>query len=195
MSPSIHQLLLHPSRAVHEPHTIENNRLGHRPNPKLPGHDSNGFRNVSVPKEAKIVALGDSQTYGAGVEPTDAWLRQLEYLMKKPVYRMAYGGYGPAHSLILWEEAASLNPDIYLEAFYSGNDLYDSFKLVYSQGKLPELKAANKNIEMIGKRRSQNNLFGSVIIFIELEGIKKNRKRQRKKIEVRYITSAEISFE
>ena len=43
------------------------------------------------------------------------------------------------------------------------------------------MKAANKDIEMIGKRRSQNNLFGSVIIFIELEGIKKRLEKTKKK--------------
>ncbi len=128
--------------------SVPDERLGHRPNPALPGHDDKGFRNASVPDEAKIVALGDSQTYGDGVFWQDAWPSKLEELSGDTVYSMAFGGYGPAHSLILWEEAALFNPRIYIEAFYSGNDLFDSFNLVYNLGQLPELKTANKEIEL-----------------------------------------------
>ena len=141
LSSRINQLLLPPS------HTVPDDRLGHRPNPELPDHDNKGFRNVSVPKEAKIVALGDSQTYGTGVKSQYAWPRQLELLVDNTVYSMAYGGYGPAHSLILFEEATNLKPDVYIEAFYAGNDLFDSFNLVYNREQLTELKTINKNIE------------------------------------------------
>ena len=39
---------------------IPDARLGSRPNPEYPEHDSKGFRNPSVPNLAEIVALGDS---------------------------------------------------------------------------------------------------------------------------------------
>src|SRR5262249_10577518 len=57
------------------------------------------------------------------------------------VYSMAYGGYGPPHSLLLWPEAVALAPKIIIEAFYAGNDLFDSFDLVYNHGQLPALKS------------------------------------------------------
>jgi lysophospholipase L1-like esterase len=129
-------------------HTIPDERLGHRPNPELPGHDSKGFRNISVPNEAKIVAFGDSQTYGTGVDSQNAWPRQLEQLSGYTVYSMAYGGYGPVHSLILWEEASIFKPEIYIEAFYSGNDLFDSFDIVYNRGQMPYLKTSNKDAKL-----------------------------------------------
>ncbi|MBN2029010.1 hypothetical protein JW824_02090 [bacterium] len=122
--------------------------LGHRPNPDLPGHDRNGFRNPGVPHEAKIVVLGDSQTYGTGVDSKETWPRQLEQLTGETVYNMAFGGYGPTHSLILWEEASRFHPEIVIEAFYSGNDLYDSFGHIYHQGQLPELRTTDKNTEL-----------------------------------------------
>jgi len=122
------------------PHTVPDARLGHRPNPEYPGHDSHGFRNPTVPRSAEIVALGDSQTYGSGVTADAAWPRRLEVITGRSVYSMAYGGYGPVHSLILWDEAMALEPRVVIEAFYAGNDLFDAFDIVYNKGQLPELK-------------------------------------------------------
>ena len=45
---------------------------------------------------------------------------------------MAWGGWGPVHSLILLDEAISLHPKIIIEAFYAGNDLFDAFNIVYN---------------------------------------------------------------
>lgn len=150
VSPRVNELLS-PKAVSHTvkvvSHSVPDERLGHRPNPEFHGHDSKGFRNLSVPSEAKIVALGDSQTYGVGVDSQDAWPKKLEQLSGDTVYSMAYGGYGPVHSLILWEEASLLNPEIYIEAFYSGNDLFDSFNLVYNRAQLPNLKTSNKDTE------------------------------------------------
>jgi hypothetical protein len=67
--------------------------------------------------------------------------------MSKSVYSMAYGGYGPVHSLLLWSEAADLHPRIVIEAFYAGNDLFDSFDVVYSRKQLPELKSTEDGIQ------------------------------------------------
>ena len=150
ISPRVNELLSL-KKAISQ--TIPDERLGHRPIPELHGHDSKGFRNLSVPNEAKIVALGDSQTYGTGVDSQNAWPRQLEQLSGYTVYSMAYGGYGPAHSLILWEDASSLNPEIYIEAFYSGNDLLDSFNLVYNRAQLPYLKTSNKPSNGLGRHK------------------------------------------
>lgn len=122
------------------PHTVPDPRLGHRPNPEYPGHDAWGFRNPGHPGSAEIVALGDSQTYGSGVAADAAWPRRLESLTGRGVYSMAYGGYGPVHSLILWDEALSLEPQIVIEAFYAGNDLFDAFDIVYNKGQSPGLR-------------------------------------------------------
>jgi hypothetical protein len=124
------------------PPTIPDPNLGHRTNPRYPGHDSKGFRNANIPAQAKIVTLGDSQTYGSGVAPQDPWPRQLEALTHRTVYNMAYGGYGPVHHLILIQEALRFNPTIVITAFYSGNDLYDSFQIVYGKNQHPELKSS-----------------------------------------------------
>lgn len=148
VSPSIGQLLAPPWASRAMPHTLSDARLGYRPNPAYPGHDRRGFRNPSVPDNAHIVTLGDSQTYGTGVEPGQAWPRQLESISGRIVYSMAYGGYGPTHSLMLWDEAVALQPNMVIEAFYAGNDLFESFNVVHNQGKLSEFKSTDSQLQM-----------------------------------------------
>ena len=147
MSPRVDKLLALPSAANSVAEIVPDKRLGHRPNPAFPGHDSKGFRNPKVPATADVVALGDSQTYGAGVEPEQAWPRQLGPMIRHTVYSMAYGGYGPVESLILWDEAIALDPKIVIEAFYAGNDLFDAFTIVYNHGQLVELKSADPQLQ------------------------------------------------
>ena len=147
VSPRIDWLLSSPWTSRDYPPTVPDERLIFRPNPAIPGHDRKGFRNPKVPTRAQIVALGDSQTYGTGVAARDAWPRQLESMTGKTVYSMAYGTYGPTHSLILWDEAVSLQPNVVIEAFYAGNDLFDSFQHVYNWNQLPDLKSSEPQLQ------------------------------------------------
>ncbi len=121
--------------------SVADSILGARPNPEYPGHDSNGFRNTTVPRRSDVVALGDSQTYGVGVAADAAWPHQFELLTGYSTYSMAFGGYGPVHSLLLWDEAIALKPQIIIEALYAGNDLFDSFNIVYNNGQHSELRS------------------------------------------------------
>jgi hypothetical protein len=119
--------------------SISDPRLGHRPNPDFPDHDERGYRNSAVPKEAFVVALGDSHTYGTGVRREENWPHRLEEKIGRTVYGISCGGWGPTQSLILFDEALALKPRLIVEAFYSGNDLWDSFDSVYGDRQLPEL--------------------------------------------------------
>lgn len=129
------------------PPAIPDNRLGDIPNPLYPTHDRNGFRNKKTFKKADIVALGDSQTYGNGVKSKEAWPKQLQSLTGKTVYSMAFGGYGPTHSLMLWNDAMALSPKTVISTLYSGNDLFDSFNHIYNEGQLPELKTPDSKLQ------------------------------------------------
>ncbi len=120
---------------------VADDRLEFRPNPAFPEHDERGFRNDRVPASVDAVALGDSQTYGVGVRPRDAWPARLRGMTGREVYSMAFSGYGPGHSVLLWPEAMTLRPALVIEAFYSGNDLYDAYHLVRDRGQLKELAA------------------------------------------------------
>ncbi len=165
MSPKVESLVSPSTRPV--PMAIKDEILGTRPNPEYPGHDEKGFRNKSVPDEVPIVAMGDSQTYGWGVRADQPWPQVLEELGGVQTYNMAWGSYGPTHRLLLWEEAIDLNPKLIIEAFYAGNDLFDSYHFVYDRKQLTELKATEQNllkaisdaenIEPITKRISRLN--------------------------------------
>ena len=135
---------------------VINERLGKRPKPNLPGHDKHGFRNKTVPSKSDIVALGDSQTYGTHVKAKNTWPHQLGETSGSTVYNMAFGGYGPTHSLTLWPEAIEFKPAVIIEAFYFGNDLFDSFNHVYNLGQWEELKTTDSALlESINKFESQ----------------------------------------
>ena len=152
-SPKVDWML---SAAPAFPQPVPDAHFGHRPDPAHPGHDPRGFRNPGVPPDAHIVALGDSQTYGTGVSAEDAWPMRLKSITEKRVYSMAFGGYGPVHSLLLWNEVSGLQPGIVIEAFYAGNDLYDSFDIVYNGGKLPALKNPDPQIQAAVHRAEQS---------------------------------------
>ena len=128
------------------PAKLPDDRLGHVLNPEYPEHDSNGFRNPRMPESVDIVALGDSQTYGSGVTSEQAWPHVLASVSGKSVYSMSVGGYGPLHSLLLWDNAMRLQPAIVIEAVYAGNDMYDVFNLAYRQGGRSEFKTQDPDL-------------------------------------------------
>jgi len=128
------------------PRHVPDKRLKHRPNPAYPDHDENGFRNPKVPETAQVVALGDSQTYGNGAKAEQAWPKVLEKLSGRTVYNMAFGGYGPVQSLMLWDQAVALKPEIIIEGLYSGNDLYDSYQMIHLSGNMPELMPDEESV-------------------------------------------------
>jgi len=143
VSPPIEEVLASPWAA----RSIPDKRLKMRPSPLYSDHDSKGFRNPEVPEKSDVVALGDSQTYGTGVKSDEAWPKQLEPMISQTVYSMAYGGYGPVHSLVLWDEATALAPKIIIEAVYAGNDLYEAFKMVYGRDQFVELKTSDPQVQ------------------------------------------------
>lgn len=162
-----------PARPV--PLQVEDPVVGVRGNPSYPGHDVRGFRNPAIPDKASLVALGDSQTYGVGVLPEQAWPMQLAQAAHIKTYSMAFGSYGPTHSLLLLEEALAFQPALVIEAFYSGNDLYDSYSHVHKKGLLPELGTTRSDLleriaraEKIGSLEENiASLFHSALVWKE----------------------------
>ncbi|MGH9368457.1 MAG: GDSL-type esterase/lipase family protein [Thermoanaerobaculia bacterium] len=126
-------------RQARAPISLKDARLGLRPNPDFPDHDAGGYRNASVPPEADVVALGDSHTYGTGVRREENWPHRLAERTGRTVYGISCGGWGPTQSLILFDGALALKPRLVVEAFYTGNDLFDCFDTVYGDHGLPQL--------------------------------------------------------
>jgi len=148
VSPTARALFLPPWRQdlVREPPSLQDAVLGSRPNPRFPGHDGRGFRNQGALSEASVVVFGDSQTYGLGVQRHETWPSRLQELAGGHIYNMAFLGWGPTHSLALWDDAVRMNPQVVLQAVYSGNDLYDSFAMIYRRDQFAELREQSGRI-------------------------------------------------
>lgn len=129
-------------RGIVERH-IEDRTLGVTPNPDFPGHDKHGFRNKLVPEKVSLVCMGDSRTYGAAVSEANSWPEILSRISGISTYNMAYGGYGPAHGLLLFDKAAGLKPKMIIGAFYSGNGFYHAYSLVYDRDSLSGMRTGD----------------------------------------------------
>lgn len=126
-------------------------------------HDRKGFRNRAVPDEIDVIAMGDSQTYGIGVERDEAWPAQLSEAGGLSAYNMAFGGWGPVHCLVLFPEALSLEPRVVVVAFYSGNDLYDAYRLAYAREPLADLRTTDSRTrEEIRRAESESPIEGEI---------------------------------
>lgn len=132
-----------PASVLVSHHRVHDEQLGWRLNPDYPDVDAWGFRNEGVPDQADIVILGDSQTYGYGVAPELSWPRQLTTQTGWSTYNIACSGYSPAHGLVIWDHVIALQPRFVVAALYAGNDLYDTFDLVYGHGQLAHLRSPN----------------------------------------------------
>jgi lysophospholipase L1-like esterase len=93
-------------------------------------HDSRGYRNAHALRQAQIVALGDSHTYGSGVSRQDTWPQLVAMKNKMTVYNMGKPGLGPADYVVQLDQALRLSPHLVIVALYFGNDFYDTFHVV-----------------------------------------------------------------
>ena len=75
------------------------------------------------------------------MDRSEAWPQQLEGITGLSVYNLAFGGYGPVQHSVLLETGLELDPGLVIEAFYAGNDLYDSFELVYGTDQYADLRS------------------------------------------------------
>ncbi len=105
--------------------------LGGRARPNAPGHDARGWRNLTALETAQVVAIGDSQTWGFNAAINQSWPQVLASLSDRSVYNISRGAYGSVHYELLMPEALALSPETVIIGFYLGNDLYDSYQLVY----------------------------------------------------------------
>jgi lysophospholipase L1-like esterase len=143
--PRVARILAYPAPVSAQ--VLDDPRFGRGPNPAYPEHDAAGWRNASILDRVDVVALGDSQTYGVGVRRAEAWPQVLHVMAGVRTYQIAFGGFGPVHSLLLFSEAKARHPKHIIEAFYLGNDLYDAYHLVYTLGRMSELRTEDREIE------------------------------------------------
>lgn len=141
--------------------------LNHKIEPFSTGHDKWGFRNEEVPEQAKVVAIGDSMTYGVMASSTSSWPAHLSNKLGANVYNLSLGGYGPLQYLYLFQNyALKLNPDTVILGIYLGNDLMDAYNLAYSNEQWSNYRddSQSNSIEsnLILPEMSDKKLFSSI---------------------------------
>jgi lysophospholipase L1-like esterase len=91
--------------------------------------DEHGFRNPSPwPQQSEIVAVGDSMTFGYGVDDQQAWTRLLDKeLPRSQVINLGLPGTAPQQYLRIYETfGVDLKPKVVLFGLFPGNDMRDA---------------------------------------------------------------------
>ena len=130
-------------------------------------HDEDSFVAEALPADAlKVLALGDSFTFGMNADVGKGWIDQLEYLLqderKAVVWNTGMPGSGTEQSLRLLENYGPImQPDVILLGFYLGNDfddnLYPLDKWVYLNDTLVKQYAVSQTGEIY--RLSSHDLY------------------------------------
>lgn len=113
---------------------VDDPALGVRIAPGTTGHDDLGFRNAQVPAKSRVVAIGDSHTYGVSAPRDGSWPQHLSRSLGEPVYNMGLGGFGPLQYLHLARTTArGLEPKVIVVGLYFGNDIVDAYYMAHGR--------------------------------------------------------------
>jgi hypothetical protein len=90
--------------------------------------DDNGFRASTPLPDADIFAVGDSFTFGDGVDTAGIWPVRIESLTGMKAYNIGFPGSGPTDSICRLKYALSLRatrPGVIVWMLFEGNDFDD----------------------------------------------------------------------
>ena len=91
-----------------------------------------GFRETTNLDGHKILALGDSFTFGWGIDQDRTWVELLERSIGKPIYNMGMQDSSPKQEFLLLEhvidsQKLDFRGGVLLWMIFEGNDLIDSY--------------------------------------------------------------------
>lgn len=97
--------------------------------------DEHGFRETTPLAEASVFALGDSFTFGYGVDQQESWVERVETTLGVPVYNLGVGNTSPGQQVMLLRYVLRKQPHPFhmkqlLWMIFEGNDLEDSYEPV-----------------------------------------------------------------
>lgn len=127
--------------------------------------DRFGFRNRASVMPGRIVALGDSFTFGVSVDQDRTWVARLSERLAEPVYNLGVSGHSPLEEVMLLEYFLEEVPrardlELVVWMLFEGNDLEDEYDVVDSEGEDAEpwlaLRLADRVLELPGLVRSHS---------------------------------------
>lgn len=94
--------------------------------------NNDGFREAAQGKGEKIVAIGDSFTFGWGITQDRTWVELLERSLGQSIYNMGMHDSSPKQEFLLLQHMidsrkVDLKGGVLLWVFFEGNDLEDSY--------------------------------------------------------------------
>jgi lysophospholipase L1-like esterase len=112
--------------------------------------NSSGFRGSDLDEEtAKVVALGDSFTFGWGVEMSETFTSQLEKILGLPTLNLGVSGYSTDQELLLFRrKKEELKPDVVLLTFCRNDVMEAMQQSVYGKGK-PRFTSERNDLTLV----------------------------------------------
>lgn len=127
--------------SVPDPYTVQRGAALLHSGGEIGPHDMAGFRNPAIPNVVDVIALGDSQTYGAGATMAESWPHRITVdLAGASSYSMALGGWSAPQYLYLLKHGMRFTPRVAVVAFYVGNDPIEAYAQVYGNPRLSEYR-------------------------------------------------------
>ncbi|MDC8451263.1 MAG: hypothetical protein LV473_23400, partial [Nitrospira sp.] len=99
--------------------------------------NDDGFRETTTLEGHKILAIGDSFTFGWGVDQDQTWVELLERSIGEPIYNMGVQDSSPRQEFLLLEhvidsQKLDFRGGVLLWMIFEGNDLIDSYDDLHS---------------------------------------------------------------
>lgn len=106
--------------------------------------NDDGFRETTKPAGHKILAVGDSFTFGWGVDHDRTWVKLLERSIGEPIYNMGMQDSSPKQEFLLLEhvidsQKLDFRGGLLLWMIFEGNDLEGSYDELHPVQKPPSL--------------------------------------------------------
>jgi hypothetical protein len=110
---------------------------------------------VRVPGRARILALGDSFTFGWNVDFGARFTERLAELLGAEVINMGASAYGPDQELLGYEREGRLyEPDVVVWQLFAGNDLEDLRSARKSGWPKPYFRRRGEELELVPPRHT-----------------------------------------
>ena len=117
-----------------------------------------GFKNKHIDTYAKILAFGDSFTFGSAVKPHQVWVKNIFNKTNiKEIYNYGLSGTGPYDYTNMLIEKANVNTELIIYSIYEGND----FLNILRDLKIIDInnKKSNNQISNVTKNNKKNFIF------------------------------------